>query len=129
VARYLSDEWLAELDRAAAADDGLRRATAGHHLVVQHDVTLGPDGDVTFHVDIDDGTVSFRPGAAASPTVTFTQDHETASAVGKGELSAQGAFMTGRLRVAGDLPALVDHHDALVGVDDVFAEVRSRTTW
>jgi hypothetical protein len=129
VARYLSTEWLGELDSAAAGDSGLQAATAGHRLTVQHVVTGGPDGDIRFHVDIDDGAVHVRPGDAGDPTVTFTQSLDTATAVSRGELSAQGAFMLGRLRVSGDLPALVTHHDALVGVDDVFRSVRDRTSW
>src|SRR5580765_3025911 len=111
MARYLSDEWFAQLN--AAAGGGLHGATAGEKLVVQHVVTGGPDGDVMFHVDIHDGTVTFASGPAPSAAVTFTQDYATAAAIGRGELSAQRAFMAGQLRVAGDLPALVEHHDAL----------------
>ena len=53
--------------------------------------------------------------------MTFTQDVETAAAVNRGELSAQAAFMTGRLRVGGDVQVLLDRQPALAEVDDIFA--------
>ena len=107
----------------------MRGATEGMHLVVQQVVTGGPDGDVAYHVIVDDGRTSVRAGRADDPTITFTQDRATARAVSRGELSAQGAFMAGRIRVRGDLPALVAQQDALLRVDDVFASVRATTEY
>jgi putative sterol carrier protein len=126
---YLSDAWMHELDTAAKASEALQRAAAGVRLTVQQVVTGGPDGDVTFHLDIADGNVSVAPGAAPDPDVTFTQDHETAVAIGRGDLSAQAAFMAGRLRVGGSVALLMEQQRAFAGIDDVFAEVRSRTTY
>lgn len=127
MARYLSDEWLAALDEAAQQSRALRTATAGVHLVIQHVVTGTPDGDVSYHVVIDDGAVRFRPGVADEPTVTFRQDHATAVAVAKGELSAQAAFLNGTMAVRGDLTTLATHGDALTGVDGALDAVRAAT--
>jgi putative sterol carrier protein len=127
VARYLSEEWLAALDEAAQQSSALRSATAGVHLVVQHLVSGTPGGDVSYYVVIDDGNVSFRPGEADEPTVTFRQDHATAVAVAKGELSAQAAFLNGTMAVRGDLTTLAAHGDALTGVDGALDAVRAAT--
>jgi hypothetical protein len=129
VLAYLSSEWLAALQAAADDSPSLRAATAGVHLVVQQIITGGPHGDVAYHVVVDDGVTAVRAGHAEGPTITFTQDRDTAIAVGRGDLSAQGAFMTGRIRVRGDLPKLVEQHAALAGVDDVFASVRGSTEY
>ena len=129
MALYLSSEWLAEADRAAAASTSLRAATADVTLVVQQVVTGGPDGDTAYHVVVDHGAVSVVPGPAAKPDVTFTEDHATAVAIGRGELSAQTAFMVGKLRVGGDLERLLDQQDSFSGIDDVFDELRAGTTW
>ena len=126
---YLSPAWLSALQDAADSSPNLRDATTGMHLVVQQVVTGGPDGDVAYHVVVDDGNTSVRAGRADDPTITFTQDRDTARAVSRGELSAQGAFMAGRIRVRGDLPALVAQQDALLRVDDVFASVRGTTEY
>ncbi len=125
--RYLSPEWLDELDRACRDDRGGPRATGGTALVVQQHVAGGPDGDVAYHVTGDGPSVSVRAGVASEPTVTLTQDYATAAAVARGELSAQGAFMSGRIRVRGDLPRLVEVHGAIAGIGDVARSLRDRT--
>jgi putative sterol carrier protein len=129
VPAYLSPAWLSALQDAADASSTLPGATAGMHLVVQQVVTGGPDGDVAYHVIVDDGRTTVRAGRADDPTITFTQDRDTARAVSRGELSAQGAFMAGRIRIRGDLPALVAQQDALLRVDDIFASVRATTEY
>lgn len=129
MARFLAPEWIDELDRAAGADEALRRATADVHLVVQQEVTGGPDGDAAYHVVVDAGSVAVRPGRAEDPDVTFCQDHATAVAVGRGDLSASAAFMVGRLRVGGDIGLLMAHADAFTDVHDTFAPVRATTEY
>jgi putative sterol carrier protein len=129
VPRYLSAEWLEAAQLALAADDVLAKAAAEVELSVQQQVTGGPAGDIAFHVDVDHGAVNLLSGDAENPTVTFIQSYDTAAAIGRGELSAQGAFMTGLIRVRGDLPKLVEHGDVFGGVDDVLAELRTQTTY
>lgn len=125
--RYLSAEWIDALDAAAQEDAALASATGRVALVIQQEVTGGPDGDVVWHVAVDHGSVRFLPGPAEAPDVTFQQDHATALAVGRGEQSAQTAFMIGKLRVGGDVGLLLEHQDAFGAVDDVFAAVRADT--
>jgi len=84
---------------------------------------------VAYHVDVHDGEVRIAAGVAADATVTFIQDWATASAIGKGELSAQGAFMAGRIRVRGDLPRLVSSGNVFGDLDDALADLRSQTTY
>ena len=127
--RYLSAEWLDAAQRALSADDAVAKAAGDAQLTVQQVVTGGPDGDVAYHVTVDHGTVRVTPGEAADPTVTFIQSWDTAAAIGRGEQSAQGAFMTGLIRVRGDLPKLVDYGDVFGGVDDVLADLRTQTTY
>jgi hypothetical protein len=127
VARYLSREWLADLHTAAVAHEGLRSAANDIELIVQHRITGAADGDVVFHIVLDHGNAAVVPGAADHPTVTFTEDRATAEAIARGELSAQAAFMAGRIQMSGDLARLVEHHHPLAAIDDVFRSVRSRT--
>jgi hypothetical protein len=129
VPRYLSDEWIDGAERALAGDGVLPDAAADVVLTVQQVVTGGPDGDATYHVDVDRGAVHIVAGEASDPTVTFIQSWDTAAAIARGELSAQGAFMTGLIRVRGDLPTLVEHGDVFGGLDDVLGDLRSQTTY
>ena len=127
--RYLTQEWLDAAQRAVEADATLAENTKDVQLTVQQVVTGGPDGDAAYHVAIDDGTVRVVTGEASNATVTFIQNWDTATAISRGELSAQGAFMTGRIRVRGDLPKLVEYGNVFGGVDDVFADLRMQTTY
>ena len=127
---FLSDEWIAALDEAASADAKLRAATVGVSLVLQQTVTDSPNGDVTWHVKVDDGTIRIVPGTSAQPAdVTFSQSFETAKAVATAQLSAQSAFMLGKLRIGGTVAMLIEQRAAFDGLDDLFIEVRSRTTY
>jgi putative sterol carrier protein len=69
--------------------------------------------------------VRVERGRASHPDLVFTQDRATAEAIHRGELSAQAAFMQGRLRLGGDLRAVVDRAGELTAVHDVFASVRA----
>lgn len=124
---YLSSEWLAALNQAASSSAPLAHATAGLALTIQQEVADGPHGDVVFHMVIDHGTVTFRPGPAVDPDVTFHQDHATAAAIGRGESSAQVAFMVGKLRLTGHVERLVDEVAAFEHLNDVFESVRAST--
>ena len=126
--RFLSAEWIDAVDRAAAGSDEARRASIGASLTIQQRVQH-PNGDVAWHVRFDDGEVRVRPGEAPDADVTFEQDRTTAVCVATGELSAQAAFMDGRLRVRGDVPALTRHRDALVGLDEALRSIRDTTTY
>jgi hypothetical protein len=135
VVRFLSPEWIDALDDAVRSDAGLRDATAGVRLTVEQHVTDDGDGDgdgdgeVVYHLVVDDGRVAVSPGVAGNPDVTFVQDRPTAAAIGAGTATAQDAFMSGRLRVSGDVPLLIRCKDALRRLDHALAGVRNRTTY
>lgn len=124
--RYLSPQWIDALDGAAARNTALADATAGVALTIEQ-VVAGDDGDTVWHVAINDGSVRFVAGPAPAggdaPVVRFTTDQATARAVTEGVLTAQEAFVRGRLRVGGDTTAVVAHHGVLAGLGDVFAAV------
>ncbi|HEX7095542.1 MAG TPA: SCP2 sterol-binding domain-containing protein [Acidimicrobiales bacterium] len=120
--RFLTAEWVAALDRAATAAGPCADSLDG--LVVGYRV----DG-FDYHVTVADRRVRFRPGAVDDATVTFRLDRDTAAAIARGELSAQRAFMSGKLRIGGDTKALVRAQSAFAALGDVFAAVRSDTEW
>jgi putative sterol carrier protein len=99
-------------------------------LIVVQQVVTDPDrAEVAWWIELGGGTIALRPGRTDSPTVTFTQDADTATAINRGVLSAQAAFMTGRLQVKGDVQVLLDRQEELLGVEDVFASIRASTTY
>ena len=126
VLRFLSDRWIEAMARAA---DGASAPLLEPPLVLQQVVTGANGGEAAWSITLGAGTIVVVSGRVESPTVTFTQDVETAAAVNRGELSAQAAFMTGRLRVGGDVQVLLDSQQALAEVEDIFALVRAETTY
>jgi putative sterol carrier protein len=126
VVRFLSDPWIDAMARAA---EGASAPHVEPALVLQQVVTGVDDGEAAWSITLGAGTIVVVPGRAPTPTVTFTQDVETAAAVNRGELSAQAAFMTGRLRVGGDVRVLLDRQAALAEVEDIFAGVRAETIY
>jgi hypothetical protein len=132
VVRFLSDEWVAAMDRAANAAEGPR--SGGGTVVVQHvvtdvpdDLAAGRDSERVYHLVLTPDSAAVRPGRADAPTVTFTATYTVAAAVARGERSAQAAFMAGELRLGGAVEALLGQHAALGEVADPFAAVRAET--
>lgn len=120
MARFLTPEWVDELDRAAAALE----FRAGAPVAVEHVVET-----FTYHVLLGDGRVRFVRGPATEATVRFTADRDTARAIATGALSAQRAFMDGVLHIDGDPLALERELATLRELDDVLGAVRDTTEW
>ncbi|MEO6988727.1 MAG: SCP2 sterol-binding domain-containing protein [Aquihabitans sp.] len=126
MARFLSPEWIDHLDASVREGAG---SPDDLSLVVEQQITH-PDGEVTqFQVVFADGTVRVRPGTEADADVRFIQDLATAEAIARGEESAQRAFMTGHMRVGGNLQVLSQNGAALSRLTDAFAAVRQGTTF
>jgi putative sterol carrier protein len=125
--RFLSPEWIAALDAAA------REATvpAGVRLTIQQVVTDdgGGDGDVRYHLVVDEGRLRVFPGEAAAADVTLVQTREVADSLSRGELNAQQALEAGRLKLRGDIGHLAREGKALSAMEDVFAAVRAVTSY
>lgn len=115
--------------RALAEDGELAAALDGITLAVEQVVDGGPDGGVRWLLDIRDGRVDLVPGPAGRADLSFTTSYATAAQIAAGTLSAQRAFIEGRLKVGGDLSLLISHQRAVAAVDDALAPVRAQTTY
>lgn len=127
--RYLSLEWIDALTRAVAANDAIAAIAADHTVGITQTVTGGPEGDVTYHLQVTEGRASFGPGSAFPEDVRFEQDWETATAVATDVLNAQQAFITGRIRLYGDQEKLVASTPVFAALDSVFTTVRTFTEY
>jgi hypothetical protein len=127
VLRYLSLDWIAALGDEVERSDAVRDAAAGRRIAVTQVVTDGPEGDVIYHLDVDDGVVRFGPGPAVGEDVRFVQDWDTAVAVATGAMNAQEAFIGGRIKLIGDQQRILDSVGVFAALDTVFARVRERT--
>ena len=113
-ALFLSEQWCRDMTDAMAGHDGFQNAISNLDLTLQFEVTNVPDrGDVTYYLEIADGGASLEPGALDDPNVTVSNDYATAEAISKGDLNTQVAFMTGKLKVKGDMAKLMMNQSAL----------------
>ena len=128
MAQYLSGAWIEELNQAGATVGGPGPETARPTLLLQQVVTGGPHGEVAYAVQLGD-RLKVVAGRIPAPDVTITEDLDTAVAVGRGDLSPQDALLAGRVRVSGNVGALLEAQEALSQLAAIFDAVRSRTTF
>lgn len=124
--RFLSPEWIEALDRRARDADVARD---GSTIVVEQSVTEYGAEPITYQLVVGDDAARVVAGAPLEPAVTLRTDRATATAIARGELSAQQAFIEGRLRVGGDARALVRHATMLAQLDRSFTALRDETTF
>lgn len=127
--RYLSLSWIRELTREVSESETLAELAHEHSIGVTQTVTEGPEGDVTYHLQVGDGEARFGAGPADPEHVKMEQDWATAVAVATGEMNAQEAFVTGKIRFYGDPQALMSAQPVFAALDGVFASVRQRTRY
>jgi putative sterol carrier protein len=77
------------------------QAAQGLDCVIQYDLT--GDGGGQYHSKIKDGAATITPGAAASPNMTITMNAQDFVDMTSGKLDGMSAFMSGKLRIAGDM--------------------------
>ena len=74
---------------------------AGVNATIQYDITGDQGG--TWHAAIKDGKCTVSPGAASSPTLTVSMSSQDWLDMLSGKLSGQMAFMSGKLKLKGDM--------------------------
>jgi len=108
VVQFLTKDWLAALTETLNGHDGFKAATANVDLTLQFEVTDAPEeAEQRYFIAIGDGTAEAADGDADTPDATIINNYETAVAVSKGELNTQMAFMTGKLKVTGNMAKLM----------------------
>lgn len=111
--RFLSEEWAKSVEEALNSSESFRNAAGSQSAKVQQVVT-SPEGEKKYWFLLESGKASLGVGELAETVdATITQDYETASAIMKSELSAVAAYMSGKLRVSGDLMKLMQLQGAL----------------
>jgi hypothetical protein len=129
VVQYLSDEWLDEAGAALAGSEALRAPAGQAPVVLQYEVTAAPGGKCTYSLSVTEAGAVLQRGPHADAAASFGLDYATAAEIARGELSAQAAFMQGRLKLGGDVTVLVRQHAVLDGLDDALADLRDRTEY
>ena len=113
MATFLSEDHFSDAREALAADQGYLGAIANVDFSVQFNVTGGPDGEIVYYLKISDGATETDIGEFDGADVTVASDYETSEAISKGELNVQMAFMTGKIKVGGNVAKIMMHQNVL----------------
>ena len=105
--QFLSDEHMAAATAALQADDDFLNSIANIDMGLQFQVTEGPSGDIDYYLTVADGTATMATGELEGADVSISSTYETAAAMFTGELNTQMAFMTGKIKVAGNMAVLM----------------------
>lgn len=101
--KFLSDEWLSEVESRLNSHEGFQAAAKGQAAKLQQEISGAPGGDVTYGFVLEDGKVRLTRGPVDGPEATISQDYDTAASLSKGDLNGQAAFMSGKLKITGNL--------------------------
>ena len=121
MATFLSEDHFTAAREGLNSDPGFQNAIANVDLSVQFDVSGSPEGEVTYYLAVADGSAETSLGPLEGADVTVSSDYETSQAISKGELNVQMAFMTGKIKVGGNMAKIMMHQ----GVINDYARVLS----
>jgi putative sterol carrier protein len=113
VSKFLTEAWAKDVTAALNSHEGFKNAIGAAELGIQFTTEGGPDGDVDYFLKSSGGTSNLGIGTLDDPDVTVKQSYDTATAISKGDLNTQTAFMTGKLKVSGNLAKLMMHQSAI----------------
>jgi len=122
VSQFLSADWCGEMTALLQGSDEFRKASGNVELTVQQVVEAVPPGDtIRYYLRINKGDATVALGDAPSPgaDVTVAQDYATACEIAKGDLNMQNAFMSGRIRVTGDMGKVMAHQASLASMESL----------
>jgi putative sterol carrier protein len=104
--KFLSEEWAQEVKSLLQNNEQLKSSAGSMTAKIQQVVTT-PDGEVRYWFTLEGGNVDLGMGDIENPDATISQDYDTAAALSKNELTGTAAYMSGKLRVSGDLMKLM----------------------
>ncbi len=111
--KFLSEEWAQAVQDALNSSESFKSAAGTQSAKVQQVVTT-PDGEKRYWFKLEGGQAALGVGDSPdSVDATITQDYDTAVALSKNELTGTAAYMSGKLRVSGDLMKLMQLQGAL----------------
>jgi putative sterol carrier protein len=111
--QFLSDDYMEAATAALGADAAFGNATANVSLGIQFQVTEAPEGEVAYYLTIGNGSAEMATGTLEGADVTIASSYETAVSLSKGDLNTQMAFMTGKIKVSGNMAVLMMNQGAI----------------
>ena len=120
--KFLSEEWAQALKTELNTNEAFRAAAAGKSAKIQQIITN--DGAETHYwISFADGAIDMGIGDMESPEATITQSYDTAVKLAKSELNAVTAFMTGKIKIGGNMGLLLGLQGAMTELPNAMAAI------
>ena len=120
--KFLSEEWAQQVTEKLNASEGFKQAAGGQTAKLQQVVNT-PDGETKYYFRLEEGTAEIATGELDGAEATITQDYDTAVALSKSELSPTAAYMSGKIKVSGDLMKLMQLQGIFSVLPSVLSEI------
>ena len=120
--KFLSDEWAEALKSELNQSEDFQQAAAGHKATIQQVIT-GAEGTTNYWITIGEGKIDLGVGDIDGEDATITQSYDSAAALARGELSPVTAFMTGKLKIAGNMGMILGLQGALGQLPAAMAKI------
>ncbi len=104
--KYLSEEWAKSVTEALNTNDTFKQQAAGKTVKLQNVVT-GTEGETKYYFQLQDGQADVGLGELDDAEATLSADYDTSAALSRAELNATAAYMSGKLKIQGDLMKLM----------------------
>ena len=105
--KYLSEEWTKEVTSALNSNDAFKQQAANKTVKLQQVVQGGEGGETKYYFKLQDGNVEIALGELEDAEATLSSDYETSAQLARAELNATAAYMSGKLKIQGDLMKLM----------------------
>ncbi|MEA2002016.1 MAG: SCP2 sterol-binding domain-containing protein [Actinomycetota bacterium] len=119
--QFLSDDHMDAATTALNANNDFLSSITNVSMGLQFNVTEAPVGEIDYYLSVGDGAASMALGTMDDADVSISSTHETAVSLFKGDLNTQMAFMTGQIKVSGNMAVLMMNQ----GVINKWAEALS----
>jgi putative sterol carrier protein len=120
--KFLSEEWARALKTELNASDSFKEAAIGKTATIQQVIGTG-DGEIHYWIGLADGAIDMGIGDADAPDATITESYDVAVALAKSELSPVTAFMTGKVKIAGNMGMLLGLQNVLALLPGAMAAI------
>ena len=120
--KFLSKEWAEEVKSALQNNEQMKSSAGAMSARIQQ-VISGSDGETRYWFTIENGQMDLGLGDIDNPDATITQDYDTAAAPAKNELTGTAAYMSGKLKVSGDLMKLMQLQGVLSQLPNALKDI------
>lgn len=121
--KFLSAEWAQELEERLNANPTFTQAIGSQSVKIQQVITGNAGGTSQYWLRLENGRVDLGVGELQGADTIITQDYDSAVALARSELNPVTAFMTGRIKIAGNMMVLMGLQNALAVLPGVMAEM------